>query len=186
MGAAPRLEHPVPSRGGQTGCPQHPDVRPAAASPPRPQPRPGLGWPTPEERGEPAMEGAPAPPAGSLPRRRRAELRGSGRGPGVTEGCPAGPDSGRALCPLPSPHPVSPAGRWAAGLSRCILPLPLPSLAPRQPHPVVPPSIYGSLAPPAGLAGPFPGRAGPQWKVVEKCGQISDLQHSGKEFIAIV
>lgn len=89
-----------------------------------------------------------------------------------------------ASCPPLSPSPVSPAGRWAAGLSfsRC----PLPSLAPRQPHPVVPPSIYGSPAPPAGPAGPFPGRAGPQWKVVEKCGQISDLQHSGKEFIAIV
>jgi len=125
MGAAPRLEHPVPSRGGQTGCPQHPDVRPAAASPPRPQPRPGLGWPTPEERGEPAMEGAPAPPAGSLPRRRRAELRGSGRGPGVTEGCPAGPDSGRALCVHRSPilpHRSAPPVPAAPAAPRSCLP----------------------------------------------------------------
>ena len=113
-------------------------------------------------------------------------LLGEGGGqarPSVPLPVPALPSLPR---PLPSPHPVSQAGRWAAGLSRCILPLPLPSLAPRQPHPVVPPSIYGSPAPPAGPAGPFPGKAGPQWKVVEKCGQISDLQHSGKEFIAIV
>lgn len=63
---------------------------------------------------------------------------------------------------------------------------PLPALSPQQLHPVMLPSICRNRASPAGLAGLFPGRAGPQWKVVEKCGQISDLQHSGKEFIAIV
>ena len=109
-------------------------------------------------------------------------LPGAG-GAGSASSFPPLPSSPRLTPPL-SPPLVSLAGRWAAGLSfpRC----PLPSLAPRQPHPAVPPSICGSPAPPAGPAGPFPGRAGPQWKVVEKCGQISDLQHSGKEFIAIV
>lgn len=97
--------------------------------------------------------------------------------------------------PLPSPsHSWAPcvsgwsAGHWAArGLSWCILPLaPSPPSLPSNPILSCPHQSTATQPSPAGLAGPFPGRAGPQWKVVEKCGQISDLQHSGKEFIAIV
>lgn len=94
--------------------------------------------------------------------------------------------------PSPSPRgPLHPAGHWP--LSSESAPSP-PAFSPTTSSRGRggggggdnPPSIQAAQPSPAGLAGLFPGRAGPQWKVVEKCGQISDLQHSGKEFIAIV
>jgi hypothetical protein len=77
---------------GQEGSDRAPPPTPNPWSAPRgsphPQLRAGLGSPTPEARGSRAMEGAPAPPVGSLPRRGRAERApGSSRGAGAVEGC---------------------------------------------------------------------------------------------------
>lgn len=103
-GAAPR--DPGPGQGGQRGCPQHPWFPACCRQLSRPQSRPGLGSPTPEARGSRAMEGAPAPPAGSLPRRGRAELRAAAADLGRPRDAWRVPLQAELSGPSTHPHPT--------------------------------------------------------------------------------
>lgn len=120
-------------RRGRAGAPHSriPGLQPPGAS--RLQPRPGLGSATPAARGSRAMEGAPAPPVGSLPRagkpssgqRLRAlgdpgRLGGSGAGgaPRVLHRAPLPPRSATPRCPggfplLPTAGSFAELGRRA-------------------------------------------------------------------------